>query len=300
MEQPSISIALCTFNGEKYLRQFLESLLNQTIMAQEIIIVDDGSTDGTLSILNDYVRSFDFIKLFPQKENLGPVSAFKMAISLTQHNFILLADQDDIWRSNKIEKLLSKANSIDNRFPGVIYSDLEMIDEKGKTIFNSFWDMANLSPSKATFKGLMMENVITGSACMINDAMREEIRRAPDGLLMHDHWIALIAYGFGQYVYTEEKLVKYRVHNDSVTEKVPVNFFWRAKNQFLQLFKFKKMKFLEKEIKQMEQYSQLYHSKLSLVGQQELYEFLSLKNKTFLERKIFSYIRKNAYLNFFI
>lgn len=291
MHHLPISIALCTYNGEKYLRELIDSILVQTIQAQEIIIVDDGSSDGTMSILQEYAKIYDFIKLFPQPKNLGPVMAFKMAISLTQFQLIFLADQDDIWKPNKIEKMVSKVGSLDQTLPLVIYSDLEMINEKGETVNPSFWEMSDLSPARTTFKNLMYNNVVTGSASMVNDKMKEEIKKTPKGVIMHDHWIGLIAYGFGQYLYTEEKLVKYRIHPNSVTKKESVNTLWRIKNQIIQLLNPQK-NFLDKEIIQMEQYSDLYLGHLSPSDQRALSKFLSLKRKNFFQKKLYSISHK--------
>lgn len=291
MKTPLVSISLCTYNGKNFIREQIDSILQQSVKPDEIVIVDDCSTDGTLQILEIYAGEHENIKLYPLAENVGAIQAFKKAISLTNHPYIFLADQDDIWNPHKIEKMLSRAASFSQTLPLVIYSDLEMINEEGKTIYPSFWEMSDLSPARANFKNLMFSNVVTGSACMINDKMKEEIKLTPEGVLMHDHWIALIAYGFGQYVYTEEKLVKYRAHQNSVTKKVPVNIIWRIKNQLFQWFKPQK-NFLDMEITQMEQYSELYQSHLSSSDQQALCKFLALKQKTFLEKKFYSFTRK--------
>ena len=130
MNQILVSIAMATYNGELYVAQQLDSILNQTYSNLEIIIVDDNSQDNTYQILQNYAHKHDNIKLFKNKVNYGVALTFSRALSLTTGQFIACADQDDVWFANKIELLVN--NIGDNTPPcftpleTVQYSDIQL------------------------------------------------------------------------------------------------------------------------------------------------------------------------------
>lgn len=284
------SVALCTFNGEKFLQDLLDSILYQSIPADEIIIVDDSSSDGTVEILKQYADKFPQIRLHLQDVNLGPIDSFEKAIQLTRYSYIFLADQDDIWKPNKIESMLSVSANIPDDKPLLVFSDLEVIDEYGNLIFPSFWKMAGLKPHISTFKSLLFSNSVTGCASMINAKMKGFMVSIPKGVLMHDHWIALIAYGFGQIILLNDQLVKYRSHSKSVTSKNNVNIFWKITKQIDQ-FSDIYGDFLKREINQGILFNNSFRNYLSNENQNHLDRFIDLKNKSLLQRKIESYLR---------
>ena len=103
-----ISVAMATFNGEPYIQEQLDSIYNQTRKVDEIIIVDDCSTDSTVRVIEQYILSHKDIdiKLYKNEENLGYKKNFKKAISLCHGDYVFLSDQDDIWMTDKIEKCI--------------------------------------------------------------------------------------------------------------------------------------------------------------------------------------------------
>ena len=283
-------MALCTYNGEKYLPELLESVLCQSVVPNEVVIVDDCSSDGTVRILKEYASQYPVIKLSLQEKNSGPISSFEKAIQLTSSPYIFLADQDDIWHRNKIENMLSQSFGYSQEKPFLLYSDLEVINEEGKLIHSSFWKMAALKPEVTTFKSMLFGNPVTGCASMINSKMRELLVSIPQGIMMHDHWIALIAYGFGQAAFMPEPLVRYRVHSTSVTDKKQSNAWWKIKTQFFHFFD-STNGFLEKEIKQVILFNQMFRKYLSKENQLQVDTFIGLKDKPLLERKLSSFLK---------
>lgn len=282
------SVALCTFNGEKYVTDFLDSLLSQTILPDEVVIVDDCSTDLTLSILKAYEKAFAMIKVYPLEKNVGSIKAFQKAIQLTQFPRIFLADQDDIWEPLKIQ-LMSQVqlNPLDD-VPSLVFSDLSLINTYGEHKGNSFWEMADLDPMRTTFNSLMFANVVTGCASLINHRMRDLLKEIPSDVMMHDHWIGLIAYGLGKVEIISQPLVRYRIHDDSVTEKQEADFFWKMKKQIHQIFG-DSSGYLQKEIDQMLAFDRLFGDQLNPSRKKQLEAFLMLKNQSLLKKKIASY-----------
>jgi len=286
----SCSVALCTYNGEKYVSELLDSILSQIYLPKEIIIVDDGSSDSTLPILEEYAARFPLIKLIPQKSNSGPVKAFQKAIQLSDQPYIFLADQDDIWLPHKILTMLEVAVNLPSDKPCLVFSDLEVMDESGGCIHGSFWKMAALEPTRATFKSMMYGNVVTGCASLINSKMRELLREIPSGALMHDHWIALIAYGIGNVAVLDQQLLKYRVHGNSVTEKSEANFIWKIKRQVSQILD-RDSVFLEKEMKQISAFDQAFGHQLTNEKQKQVAAFLRLRNQSLARKKLAGFFR---------
>lgn len=126
---PLISIALCTYNGEKYLCEQLGTLVGQTYPNLEIVVVDDASTDQTWTILNEFADCYPSIRLFRNTTNLGYLRNFERALKHCQGEYLLISDQDDVWEKEKVTKLLA---AVEENL--MIYHDSVFIDEHGESI----------------------------------------------------------------------------------------------------------------------------------------------------------------------
>jgi len=286
-----LSVALCTYNGELYLKRQLDSILNQTYPIDEIIIVDDCSSDSTRSILNDYKEKFSSIKLFFNEENLGPNGAFKYAISLASNEFIALSDQDDIWFENKVELqmtgILKNGHHLEKK-PILSFHDLCLIDENDRITDNSFWKVHKFMPESFTFKKLLISNIVTGCTCVINKSMRDELVKCDmQNIIMHDYLIALIGYGFGTVIYISEPLMYYRSHSSSVTEKEKITFKNRI-DSFIS--RVNNGKYLMPHILQIKQFKDLYESKLNLDKLNMINYFLKFEKKNVFNRMIYRWL----------
>ena len=211
------SVALCTYNGEKYLRKQLDSILEQTVAVDEIVICDDLSTDATLSILNQYKETFpNIFKIHANEKNLRSVKNFEKAISLCENEIVFLCDQDDMWIPEKVEVIL-------NQFK--ISPELQVIATNA-FIINDDEDMLNVStiydiPSKTTkeMKEILFfhQNFCTGATM----AVRKEFANCimpfpPENLFHHDEWIALKASLKNQLLFLNDRLIKYRIHQNQL------------------------------------------------------------------------------------
>jgi glycosyltransferase involved in cell wall biosynthesis len=207
---PLISIALCTYNGSKYIREQLDSLVSQTYPHKEIIVVDDCSKDNTVEILKEY-EAKSLIKLYVNENNLGFVKNFEKAISLCHGEYICLSDQDDIWNLNKIECLY---NSIKDSI--LIYHDSTLIDVEGKPYEKKISDFARFVKGRNNMSFLFM-NCASGHAMMFKKELVKHIFPVPESLF-HDWWIVYIASTIDKIDFTMETFVKYRQHNSSFTD----------------------------------------------------------------------------------
>lgn len=218
------SVALCTYNGEKYLKEQLESILSQEIPVDEIVICDDASTDGTSAILKIYEKQFPLLfKVFFNDENLGYVQNFEKALSLCENQIIFLCDQDDIWFKDKTQKILQFAEK--NPEKDVFAHDVELIGSSNRNL--SFWDLNNFREKGKTNKELLSfilseGNVFPGMTL----AIRQEILKnylplqKVDSIIIHDYEILIKALRDHKFGIIDEKLSAYRQHeNQSIGYK---------------------------------------------------------------------------------
>lgn len=205
-----VSIALCTYNGDAYLKQQLDSIVNQSYPEIELIVVDDCSTDNTLTILKEYSARYSFIKLFINPQNLGYIRNFEKAMSLCNGDFIALSDQDDIWDLNKIEK---QVKAIGNNL--LIYHDSEFVDQNGESLSLYMSDIMNLYRGDQP-EVFLFFNCISGHSVLMKKELRNELLPFPEAYF-HDWWMGYVGTNLGSIDFIEESLVKYRQHQKADT-----------------------------------------------------------------------------------
>ena len=215
----NLSVALCTYNGEKFLTEQLDSILNQTQKITEIIVCDDGSTDQTISILENYnVRFPNLFKIHQNEHNLRSVKNFEKAISLCTGEIIFLSDQDDIWVCNKVEDYVSYFNNHPNI--NVLASNGYCIDQNSIVHEKyAFWDAPQFLRDKNIdvdyFKIIThISNIATGASMAFRKSIVNDILPFP---LMnnfhHDEWIALISSATSSFDLLNKKYFYYRIHD---------------------------------------------------------------------------------------
>lgn len=210
METPLVSIALCTYNGAKYLREQLDTLVKQTYPNLEFIVVDDGSTDETMAVLQEYAGQYPNFKIHTNAQNLGYIKNFEKAISLCSGAYIALADQDDIWELNKIELM---ADHIGNST--LIYHDSEFINEGGTPLNKKVTDIRNFYAGDDS-NVFLFENCVSGHALLF----KRELLQYFSGFntaVFHDWWLVYMACNNGGVTYINNVLVKYRQHTQANT-----------------------------------------------------------------------------------
>jgi glycosyltransferase involved in cell wall biosynthesis len=211
MSLPLVSIALCTYNGSKYLKEQLDTLGSQTYKNLEIVIVDDGSNDGTIELLRQYaLDSYLNIKIYLNDENLGYIKNFERAISLCSGEYIALCDQDDIWDERKIEILVKHIG--DNV---LIYHDSTLISETGNSLARKISDIRNCY-SGTDSRVFLFENCVSGHAMLF----KRELLTFTGGFnktIIHDWWLAYVAANNGGIFFLDQVLVQYRQHGSANT-----------------------------------------------------------------------------------
>ena len=214
MSHPLVSIALCTYNGEKYVREQLESLLHQSYSNLEIIISDDASSDDTRRIIEDY-RSNRQVKIFFQPNNLRITNNFEFAMLQATGEYVTFADQDDIWLPEKIEELYFAIGD-----KNLVYCDSKLMDEQSNKLNKKISDLRNMYSGNET-TGFVFSNVVWGHAMMISKNLLPYVLPVPKDI-PYDIWIAFKAATLGGIKYLNKPLTLYRQHATSDTKTIAV------------------------------------------------------------------------------
>lgn len=205
-----ISVAMCTYNGEKYIREQLESIINQSMLPDEIVICDDCSKDNTVNIIKETLDNWSGkVHLVVNDKNLGYRKNFKKAISLCNGDIIFLSDQDDVWNRNKIEIMV---NALNNSDAILAFHDVEIVDENLNLIKKSFWKLLKFDYQKflqSDFRRVFEGNVVQGSACVFRKELFNCARPFPEAAV-HDEWLGLVALTKGKIIPVNKPLAKYR------------------------------------------------------------------------------------------
>jgi len=282
-----ISIAMATYNGSKYIVPQLMSILNQSLPPNELIIVDDASSDRTVEIINGLIKDYPIIKLYINEKNLGPIASFKKSVSICIFDYIALADQDDIWEENKLEICLKQLKKIEDiNKPSIVFTDLKIINFQDEPVSPSFWEVQGYNIEKTQFKHVLIGNIITGCTIMMNRRMKTEVANMPDSVTMHDHWIATIAYGIGKLMPITESPIRYRVHQHSVTNKSKITLCQRISLFYNSIIDGNRL-YIRDNIIQAEYFYELYRDELSADKKKTLLNFIALKTKSSLYRKLY-------------
>jgi glycosyltransferase involved in cell wall biosynthesis len=203
-----ISVAMATYNGEKYLREQIDSILCQTLPPDEIVICDDCSFDATQNIISAYQSRFPWlIRVVFNEKNLGYIKNFEKALKLCSGDIIALSDQDDVWLPNKLE-ILSK-NIAQNL---LIHSDAYQIDKNGDLLSATFNNAYN---GQRDFHDFLFSNSVTGCTCMLNKKILTLFDAFPSEI-PHDYYLALVAAYHNKLLYVNMPLTKYRQHESNV------------------------------------------------------------------------------------
>lgn len=203
-----VSVVMATYNGEKFVQQQLDSILEQTYPIYEIIIQDDGSTDKTWSIIEEYSIKYSFIKIYRTEKQLGPHLNFKSAFRKVTGDFIAPADQDDIWVPNKIESLIDNIGDKDLIFSQDIIRNIETNVEHKSNV-----NMPNLAE-------LIWDNPINGHTILFRTTLVKQI----DNLdLAFDYSIALVCMISGSYVSSDNYLTIWQRHEKVCTQSFTEN-----------------------------------------------------------------------------
>ncbi len=227
MMQPSIGILMATYNGEKFIAEQLDSILNQTYQNWLLLIHDDGSNDNTVNIIKHYQKLYpekiifidDKVKCGGAKENFAHL--IRIAKEEFNFNYVMFSDQDDVWLPEKIEITLDKMLELEKKYgknkPILVHTDLKVVDRNLKMIAESFWEYQKIDPLNNSLNCLLLENTVTGCTMMVNRVLLNKIKFDKNAII-HDWWIALICrLNDGIIFPIKQQTILYRQHGKNDT-----------------------------------------------------------------------------------
>lgn len=213
-----VDIVMAVYNGEKFVKEQIDSILAQDYQNFRLLVRDDHSQDGTLEIIKNYVKAYpNKIFLLPSSGKLGVKGNFSALLEYAKAPYIMLSDQDDIWLKDKVSKSLKKMKELEASkgldCPLLIHADLKVVDAHLNLIDPSFWKFAHLKPAQShQLNKLLTQNVVTGCTILINRPLLKLALPIPSETPMHDWWLALVASAFGYIESISEPLILYRQH----------------------------------------------------------------------------------------
>lgn len=214
---PTLSVALCTYEGEPYLEEMLGSLLRQTRPPDRVVVSDDGSTDATLETLEAFESAAPFaVEIHRNRRTLGPSANFDRAIRRCDGEAIALADQDDVWLEDKLE--ITLASLLEDPDRVLVFTDGYVVDENLDDLGLRLWEAVGFTRPRRRerweedrFRALLEWPIATGMTMMFRRELREAVLPIPTGWV-HDRWIALVAAAVGEIQALDERTVLYRQH----------------------------------------------------------------------------------------
>jgi glycosyltransferase involved in cell wall biosynthesis len=215
--QNRISVALCTYNGERFLPEQLASIGKQTRLPDELVVCDDRSTDQTLAIVREFAASVSFpVKIVQNAATLGSTRNFENAIRLCEGDLIALSDQDDIWYPNRLQR--SEQEFLARPQTGLVFSDADVIDEQSRLQGETLWQRLGFvgERKQALLAGqlvvLAKHRFVTGATVMFRADLRDRFLPIAGGWI-HDEWITLITAAFSDLRPIDQPLIRYRIHS---------------------------------------------------------------------------------------
>ncbi|MGZ3611847.1 MAG: glycosyltransferase family 2 protein, partial [Ktedonobacteraceae bacterium] len=214
-----LSVALCIYNGHKYLAEQLNSIIYQSVKVDEIVACDDRSTDRSADIIHSYQDQYPgLISYSLNSENMGAIRNFEQAIAQCTGDIIFLSDQDDIWKPRKVEKMLGRFHS-DSRAL-LVFSNGDLIDDEGRSMNSSLWegwhfDMECRRQWKNNHIAFLQlfanDNKATGATIAFRSSLKASaLPITVPKKYWHDTWLALHAAACSGLRYIEESLIWYR------------------------------------------------------------------------------------------
>jgi glycosyltransferase involved in cell wall biosynthesis len=220
---PMISVALCTYNGGRFVEEQLTSILDQTRRPDEIVVSDDGSVDNTVAVvratldrwMGEHPEAGVVSVVLADQPQRGVAGNFERALAATTGSLIALSDQDDVWPPDRLQRLAGVFGRDDVL---LVHTDARMVDSAGVPMGAGLLETLGITANERrmiesgdAFDALMHRNLVTGATVMLRRELFERAAPFPDDWL-HDEWLAVVAAASGRLVLVPEQLVDYRQH----------------------------------------------------------------------------------------
>lgn len=232
--RPTAGVAICVYNGARYLRTQLESIATQGELPKQVVVVDDGSTDASWDLLQAWAASAPFpVRLERNAQNLGVVRNFEKAVRLllSDVDVVFFSDQDDQWYPGKLAAFID-AFAGDPQL-GLAHSDADLVDPEGRPLDSRLFTALLVTQRERddvaagqAWRAYVRRNLVTGAACACRSSVLKRALPFSDAMI-HDEWISFVASILGPVRMLEEPLMAYRLHGaNTVGLPIPDRIWW--------------------------------------------------------------------------
>lgn len=293
----NLAILMATYNGEKYIKEQIDSILEQTYQDFHLYIRDDNSTDNTINIINEYLEKYPQKIFFVQdgRTAKGACNNFMFLLehvyNMNKYEMFMFADQDDFWIKDKVELTVNEYNKVvDKNQPILIHTDLFVVDSNLKLINQSFIKYSDLNASYGKFNNYLIQNNVTGCTTFVNKSLVKLIDFSIKDICMHDWYFALIASAFGQVIFIDKQTIKYRQHGSNVLGAKEIR---GIKGIYYKLIKNNTIKKdLNSVFKQAESFKKSYYNLLKDENKNIIDQFCKIKRVSKIKKLIIIYKNK--------
>jgi glycosyltransferase involved in cell wall biosynthesis len=282
MKTGPVYILMSTYNGQKYIKSQIESLLSQTYQDIKILIRDDGSSFPTTSILKSYENKYSFVTVF-YEDNIGVVHSFFRLLEKVpdEAGYIAFCDQDDLWLPDKIQRAVDKIKQNNSAMPVMYCSSLNVSDENLNFLYKT-------KPAKKIgLRNSLFENIATGCTIVLNKnafLLLSGKKIDYSKIMMHDFWFYIVISAFGEIVFDPVPFICYRQHKKNVIGYSKGPAFW-----YKRFLRFKNYNKNERRL-QIEEFLRIYGSQLDTQNKDQILLFLKMSgHKNFFKRFCYAF-----------
>jgi glycosyltransferase involved in cell wall biosynthesis len=277
MKTDPVYILMSTYNGQKYIKSQIESLLSQTYQDIKILIRDDGSSDSTTSILKAYENKYSFVTVF-HEDNKGVVQSFFRLLEKVpdEAEYIAFCDQDDLWLPDKIQRAVDTIKQNNSGMPVMYCSALNVSDENLNFLYKT-------EPAKKlSLRNSLFENIAIGCTIVLNKnafLLLSGKKIDYSKIMMHDFWFYIVISAFGEIIFDPVPFIYYRQHKNNVIGYSKGPAFW-----YKRFLRFKNYNKNERRF-QIEEFLRIYGSQLDTKNRDQILLFLKMSgHKKFFKR----------------
>lgn len=286
----TVNIILASYNGEKYLEEQLDSIMNMDFKDFVLHVCDDCSKDSTCDIVRRYIDKYPGrIKLYVNESNMGSTGSFlfnlKRVAAESPSLYYMFSDQDDVWLSDKINISLAAISKIERRHrasrPALVFNDALIVNDKLEYVSRSFYKTDRLKVHKTGFSRMLMENKCIGCTMMMNRALVDMVSGPHPDIRYHDWWVALVASAFGYVKFVKTPTIMYRQHQNNQVGQTGFTEYAKSRTGKKEDVRVR----LTKTYRQAAHFKEVYYDRLRLFRRHKLDCFCKLETAGFFKRR---------------
>ena len=225
-DHPVVTVLMPVYNGARFLREQVDSILSQQHVDVRLVILDDGSTDNSFALATQLAEKERRITLVERRPNAGLIAAVARLLSYVDTPYFAMSDQDDVWDTDKLHRSIAKIQQTGIK---LVYSDVRIIDAVGTVVEDSYWTSRAIRPVSGTnLLPVVFRNPIFGHTIVATADVAARINKFPRDLIYYEVWLAAAATRLGSIGYINGQLGSYRIHSSNVVGPLDRRLYAKA------------------------------------------------------------------------